>query len=124
MYPRCDVNVNVNKDGHPPGTRCEIKNLNSVKLMVAISTSLLACSRSKYGSLHGPLASEVCRHIDLLERGETVLQETRGFDEAKAATFRLRSKEDSPDYGYMPDPNLPPLLSPVRLSFRPRSSYV
>ncbi|KAG9317817.1 putative glutamyl-tRNA amidotransferase [Chiua virens] len=89
---RCDVNVSVNKYGHPPGTRCEIKNLNSVKFaMIAIT-------------------SEVFRHIGLLESGQMVPQETRGFDEAKAETFKLRSKEDSPDYRYMPDPNLPPLL--------------
>jgi Asp-tRNA(Asn)/Glu-tRNA(Gln) amidotransferase B subunit len=46
----------------------------------------------------------------LLESGCPVPQETRGFDENKAETFRLRSKEDSPDYRYMPDPNIPPLL--------------
>ncbi|KAF8437251.1 Glutamyl-tRNA amidotransferase B subunit [Boletus edulis BED1] len=93
---RCDVNVSVNKHGHPLGTRCEIKNLNSVKFMMIAITS------------------EVFRHIDLLERGQTVPQETRGFDEVKAETFKLRSKEDSPDYRYIPDPNLPPLLlSPV-----------
>ncbi|KAF8550387.1 Glutamyl-tRNA amidotransferase B subunit [Imleria badia] len=89
---RCDVNVSVNKPGHPPGTRCEIKNLNSVKFMMVAITS------------------EVFRHIDLLDRGQAIPQETRGFDEAKAETFKLRSKEDSPDYRYMPDPNLPPLL--------------
>ena len=70
----------------------------------------------------GLLASEAFRHIDLLESGQTVPQETRGFDEAKAETFKLRSKEDSPDYRYMPDPNLPPLLlSPVCISLHPRS---
>ncbi|KIJ13270.1 hypothetical protein PAXINDRAFT_170551 [Paxillus involutus ATCC 200175] len=89
---RCDVNVSVNKLGYPHGTRCEIKNLNSVKFMMVAITS------------------EVFRHIQLLESGQTVPQETRGFDEAKAETFKLRSKEDSPDYRYMPDPNLPPLL--------------
>ncbi|KAG8218999.1 glutamyl-tRNA(Gln) amidotransferase subunit B [Butyriboletus roseoflavus] len=89
---RCDVNVSVNKHGHPRGTRCEIKNLNSVKFMMVAITS------------------EVFRHISLLESGQTVPQETRGFDEAKAETFKLRSKEDSPDYRYMPDPNLPPLI--------------
>ncbi|EPQ58946.1 Glutamyl-tRNA Gln amidotransferase B subunit [Gloeophyllum trabeum ATCC 11539] len=89
---RCDVNVSVNKPGEPLGTRCEIKNLNSVKFMqVAI-------------------ACEVFRQIELLEKGEAVQQETRGFDEAAARTFSLRSKEDAPDYRYMPDPNLPPLL--------------
>ncbi|KAF9236240.1 GatB/GatE catalytic domain-containing protein [Melanogaster broomeanus] len=89
---RCDVNVSVNKHGHPPGTRCEMKNLNSVKFMMVAITS------------------EVFRHIRLLEGGHAVPQETRGFDETKSETFKLRSKEDSPDYRYMPDPNLPPLL--------------
>lgn len=56
------------------------------------------------------LASEVFRHIELLGQGQRVPQETRGFDEQKAETFALRSKEDAPDYRYMPDPNLPPLL--------------
>lgn len=89
---RCDVNVSVNRHGHPPGTRCEIKNLNSVKFtMVAIT-------------------SEVFRQIELLEKGQAVAQETRGFDEDKAQTFMLRTKVDPQDYRYMPDPNLPPLL--------------
>lgn len=55
-------------------------------------------------------ASEVFRHIDILTSGQEVKQETRGFDEEKAETFSLRSKEDAPDYRYMPDPNIPPLL--------------
>ncbi|KAI0638469.1 Glutamyl-tRNA-Gln amidotransferase B subunit [Trametes polyzona] len=89
---RCDVNVSVNRRGGPPGTRCEIKNLNSVKnMMVAITC-------------------EAFRQIALLDRGVPVLQETRGFDEEKAETYSLRSKEDAPDYRYMPDPNIPPLL--------------
>jgi aspartyl-tRNA(Asn)/glutamyl-tRNA(Gln) amidotransferase subunit B len=53
---------------------------------------------------------EVCRHIALLEAGRQVPQETRGFDEERFETFSLRSKEDAPDYRYMPDSNLPPLL--------------
>ncbi|VDB97129.1 unnamed protein product [Peniophora sp. CBMAI 1063] len=89
---RCDVNVSVNRPGDAPGTRCEIKNLNSVRfMMVAIS-------------------SEVFRHIALLEGGTAVAQETRGFHEDRNETFKLRSKEDSPDYRYMPDPNIPPLV--------------
>ncbi|KDQ64199.1 hypothetical protein JAAARDRAFT_27825 [Jaapia argillacea MUCL 33604] len=90
---RCDVNVSVNRPGDAPGTRCEIKNLNGIKSMQVAIT-----------------ASEVFRQISLVENGELVRQETRGFDEAKAETFSLRSKEDAPDYRYMPDPNLPPLL--------------
>ncbi|KAI9063334.1 Glutamyl-tRNA amidotransferase B subunit [Trametes sanguinea] len=89
---RCDVNVSVNRAGGPPGTRCEIKNLNSVKnMMVAITC-------------------EAFRQIALLDRGVSITQETRGFDEEKAETYSLRSKEDAPDYRYMPDPNIPPLL--------------
>ncbi|KAI0698570.1 Glutamyl-tRNA amidotransferase B subunit [Cytidiella melzeri] len=91
---RCDVNVSVHELAKPGqlGTRCEIKNLNSIKgITVAIT-------------------SEVLRQIQLLENGEKVRQETRGFDEDTAETFSLRSKEDAPDYRYMPDPNLPPLL--------------
>ena len=53
---------------------------------------------------------EIRRQISLLENGEAVAQETRGFDEDTAETYSLRSKEDAPDYRYMPDPNLPPLL--------------
>ncbi|EJU03145.1 Glutamyl-tRNA amidotransferase B subunit [Dacryopinax primogenitus] len=89
---RCDVNVSVHKPGEPFGTRCEIKNLNTIKgLQIAIN-------------------SEVRRQIVLLSSGQTVAQETRGFDEDRAETFTLRSKEDAPDYRYMPDPNLPPLI--------------
>ncbi|KZT05563.1 Glutamyl-tRNA amidotransferase B subunit [Laetiporus sulphureus 93-53] len=89
---RCDVNVSVHRNGSPFGTRCEIKNLNSVKFMMVAITS------------------EVRRQIDLLESGQSVAQETRGFNEDRAETYLLRSKEDAPDYRYMPDPNLPPLL--------------
>ncbi|OBZ70372.1 Glutamyl-tRNA(Gln) amidotransferase subunit B, mitochondrial [Grifola frondosa] len=89
---RCDVNVSVNRAGSPPGTRCEIKNLNSVKFMMIAITC------------------EAHRQIELLESGRSVPQETRGFDEDRAETYALRSKEDAPDYRYMPDPNLPPLL--------------
>jgi len=105
------VNVSVNKPGEPAGTRCEIKNLNSVKNMqVAISE----WTRSTYGgvgfSAERIVASEVFRHIELLTSGQEVKQETRGFDEDRAETYSLRSKEDAPDYRYMPDPNIPPLL--------------
>jgi len=89
---RCDVNVSVHRPDEPFGTRCEIKNLNTIKgLQIAIT-------------------SEIHRHISLLSSGLSVTQETRGFDEDRAETFKLRSKEDAPDYRYMPDPNLPPLI--------------
>ncbi|KAL5508185.1 hypothetical protein ACEPAH_5804 [Sanghuangporus vaninii] len=89
---RCDANVSVHRAGDPKGTRCEIKNLNSVKFMTVA------------------IRSEILRHIEVLEGGGTVRQETRGFDEQTAETYLLRSKEDAPDYRYMPDPNLPPII--------------
>ncbi|KAI0005114.1 Glutamyl-tRNA amidotransferase B subunit [Russula compacta] len=89
---RCDVNVSINRQGQPPGTRCEIKNLNSIRFMVAA------------------IRSEVHRQIGILCSGESVSQETRGFNEDTGETFTLRTKEHAPDYRYMPDPNLPPLF--------------
>ena len=55
-------------------------------------------------------ACEALRQVALLESGMPVAQETRGFNEERAETYSLRSKEDAPDYRYMPDPNIPPLL--------------
>ncbi|CAG8538439.1 7060_t:CDS:2, partial [Scutellospora calospora] len=75
---RCDVNVSVHEHETPYGTRCEIKNLNSIKfLMTAIE-----------------------RQIKELENGNNIVQETRGFDVANNKTFRLRKKETSTDYRY------------------------
>ena len=69
-------------------------------------------------------ASEALRHITLLENGQGIAQETRGFDEKSGSTFKLRSKEDSPDYRYMPDPNLPPLiLDEVPTLLRSHATY-
>ncbi|KIY73039.1 Glutamyl-tRNA amidotransferase B subunit [Cylindrobasidium torrendii FP15055 ss-10] len=85
---RCDVNVSVNRSGDPFGTRCEIKNVNSFRYIV------------------GAINFEVDRQIALISSGQAVEQETRGFDHYKWETFKLRSKEDAPDYRYMPDPNL------------------
>jgi len=105
------VNVSVNKPGEPAGTRCEIKNLNSVKNMqVAISEWTLPTYGRVESLAERTVASEVFRHIKLLTSGQEVKQETRGFDEDRAETYSLRSKEDAPDYRYMPDPNIPPLL--------------
>ncbi|KIP04894.1 hypothetical protein PHLGIDRAFT_108957, partial [Phlebiopsis gigantea 11061_1 CR5-6] len=97
---RCDVNVSVSKLGERFGTRCEIKNLNSVRFMTIA------------------IVHEIRRQVAVLEAGGSVLQETRGFDEEKAETYALRSKEDAPDYRYMPDPNLPPLLLGEEYVFR------
>ncbi|KAK7048216.1 Glutamyl-tRNA amidotransferase subunit B, mitochondrial [Favolaschia claudopus] len=96
---RCDVNVSINPIGKPPGTRCEIKNLNSIKFMQTA------------------IVYEVHRQRDLLSKeGGVVPQETRGFNQDTLETFKMRSKEEAPDYRYMPDPNLGVLvISPDRV---------
>ncbi|KAG6813033.1 hypothetical protein H0H92_014567 [Tricholoma furcatifolium] len=94
---RCDVNVSINRVGHPPGTRCEIKNLNSVRYIMAAITHEIHRQRAILES-----ASDL--------ENASVPQETRGFDEHRFETYKLRSKEDAPDYRYMPDPNLGDLV--------------
>ena len=89
---RCDANVSVRPKGQKEfGTRCEIKNLNSFKF------------------LHAAILYEAQRQIELIEDGGTVVQETRLYDPDKNETRSMRSKEDSQDYRYFPDPDLPPL---------------
>jgi aspartyl-tRNA(Asn)/glutamyl-tRNA(Gln) amidotransferase subunit B len=89
---RFDVNISVAKKGAKKwGTRVEIKNLNSFR----------AVERS--------VEFEVKRHIELIEKGEAVKQETRGWDEAKQKTIGQRSKEEAQDYRYFPEPDLPPI---------------
>ena len=111
------MNVSVNRQGQAPGTRCEIKNLNSVRFMVAaiskISINLVLSKVSRSQPFIS--GSEVHRQIGILDSGGSIPLETRGFNEDTGETFMLRGKEDAPDYRYMPDPNLPPLLlTPVR----------
>ena len=90
---RCDVNVSVRPAGQTEfGTRCEIKNMNSMKFA------------------RQAVAYEVKRQVELLENGEEVRQQTRQFDPATATTSPLRDKEDAHDYRYFPDPDLPPVL--------------
>lgn len=87
---RCDANVSVRKKGEKElGTRTETKNLNSFKAVVKA------------------IEYEIGRQIDLLEKGERVIQETRLWDEENAVTRPMRSKEDSQDYRYFPEPDLP-----------------
>ncbi len=88
---RCDVNVSVHKKGTPLGTRAELKNINSFR---AVERSI------KY---------EADRQIDILESGGKVAQETRRWDDEKGQTFTMRSKEDSQDYRYFPDPDILPI---------------
>ncbi len=89
---RCDANVSVRRPGEPYGTRCEIKNVNSVRyVMQAIDY-------------------EARRQVDLIEEGGTVAQETRLFDVGRGITRPMRSKEEAHDYRYFPDPDLLPLV--------------
>jgi aspartyl-tRNA(Asn)/glutamyl-tRNA(Gln) amidotransferase subunit B len=85
---RIDANVSVRRSGAPFGTRCEIKNLNSLR------------------SLQRAIDHEALRQIELLEEGGTVRQETRHWDEVMGETSTLRVKEDAEDYRYFRDPDL------------------
>jgi aspartyl-tRNA(Asn)/glutamyl-tRNA(Gln) amidotransferase subunit B len=90
---RFDVNISVAKKGSTElGTRAEVKNLNSFK------------------SVERAALYEFERQIDVLEKGEKVVQETRGWDDAAGRTSSQRSKEDAQDYRYMPDPDIPPIV--------------
>jgi len=89
---RADVNVSVRLKGSKElGTRCEIKNVNSIKFMQMA------------------IEYEANRQVDLIEEGKTIDQETRLFDTKKNETRSMRSKEDAHDYRYFPDPDLLPL---------------
>ena len=88
---RCDANVSVRKTGEDLGTRCELKNLNSVKFMMKA------------------IEFEAYRQIELIESGSKVKQETRLYDQNKNETRSMRSKEEAHDYRYFPDPDLLPL---------------
>ena len=89
---RCDANVSVRKPGDPLGTRCEIKNVNSVR------------------SLGRAIEYEARRQIALIESGEKIRQETRHWDENDGRTHTLRTKEDADDYRYFLEPDLVPLV--------------
>jgi aspartyl-tRNA(Asn)/glutamyl-tRNA(Gln) amidotransferase subunit B len=88
---RADVNVSVRKPGGPLGTRCEIKNLNSINF------------------IGQAIEHEARRQIEIIEDGGTITQETRLFDPNNGETRSLRSKEEAHDYRYFPDPDLLPL---------------
>src|SRR5213083_1229803 len=88
---RADVNVSVRKPGAPLGTRCEIKNVNSIRF------------------IGQAIEHEARRQIEILEDGGAVEQETRLFDPNKGETRSMRNKEEAHDYRYFPDPDLLPL---------------
>ncbi|RYZ49353.1 MAG: Asp-tRNA(Asn)/Glu-tRNA(Gln) amidotransferase subunit GatB, partial [Chitinophagaceae bacterium] len=90
---RCDVNISVRPKGEERlGTRVEIKNLNSIRYIKK--------------AIEAESASLVEKH----RRGETILQQTKGFDDESFATYVIRTKEDEDDYRYFPEPDLPPFL--------------
>jgi aspartyl-tRNA(Asn)/glutamyl-tRNA(Gln) amidotransferase subunit B len=89
---RCDANVSVRKAGDEFGTRCEIKNVNSVKFVMKA------------------IEYEAERQVEVIESGGVIDQETRLFDSTTGETRTMRSKEDAHDYRYFPDPDLLPLI--------------
>jgi aspartyl-tRNA(Asn)/glutamyl-tRNA(Gln) amidotransferase subunit B len=88
---RVDANVSVHKPGTPFGTRCEIKNVNSIR------------------ALGRAIDYEARRQIDVLDNGGEIRQETRHWDDAQGRTHTLRVKEDADDYRYFPEPDLVPV---------------
>lgn len=99
---RFDVNVSLSDTPGKLGTRTETKNLNSFK------------------AVEKTVEYEIKRQTELLKKGERIVQETRGWDEAKQKTFSQRSKEEAHDYRYMPEPDIPPIelteamIKPIR----------
>ena len=88
---RADVNVSVRRPGDPLGTRCEIKNVNSIRF------------------IGQAIEHEARRQIEIIEEGDVIQQETRLFDAGRGETRSMRSKEEAHDYRYLPDPDLLPL---------------
>ena len=88
---RVEVNISISKEGEPFGTKVEIKNLNSFR------------------TVRFAVEYEIKRQTEILERGDKVVQETRGWDDKKEKTFSQREKESAHDYRYFPEPDLPPL---------------
>lgn len=84
---RCDANISIK--GH---NRCEIKNMNSFR------------------SVRRALEYEINRQIEIISKGEEVIQETRHFNESDGKTYSMRGKEEAEDYRYFPDPDLPPVI--------------
>ena len=89
---RCDVNLSIHKPGEPFGTRTEMKNLNS------------------FVSVQRAIEEEYRRQVEAVKKGETIVQETRRFDQNPGRTSSMRRKETANDYRYFPDPDLAPIV--------------
>jgi len=96
---RVEANISVSQVDGELGTKVEVKNLNSFR------------------SVESAIAYEIHRQTELLENGDKIIQETRGWDEAKLKTFSQRSKETAKDYRYFPDPDIPKIYTPDHTSF-------
>ena len=101
---RVEANISIS-DSDKLGTKVEVKNLNSFK------------------AVEKAVAYEIERHTELLERGERIVQETRGWDENKLVTVSQRQKEESHDYRYFPEPDIPPFLLSELKEFSLESIY-
>ena len=88
---RCDVNVSLHREGEAYGTRCEMKNVNS------------------FSAVQRAIDYEIGRQKQLLDSGSVVLQQTRRWDDIKGKSFLMRTKENSDDYRYFPEPDIPPI---------------
>lgn len=88
---RCDVNLSIRQPGQPLGTRTEMKNLNS------------------FQSVQRAIEGEYRRQVEAMERGENIVQETRRFDQGTDQTYAMRRKENTQDYRFFPEPDLPPV---------------
>ena len=97
---RVEANISVSKDPNKFGTKCEVKNLNSFR------------------SAERAIDYEVKRHIEVLDSGGTIIQETRGWDENRGVTFSQRIKESANDYRYFPEPDLPKLKLSLMHEFK------
>lgn len=89
---RCDVNLSIRQPGQPMGTRTEMKNLNS------------------FQSVQRAIEGEYRRQVEAVERGESIAQETRRFDQGTGLSYAMRRKENARDYRFFPEPDLPPVV--------------